>query len=89
MPSNHHFTQEELTLWRKKVLAASMMRVAGGVFIIFGLVVLTNMFGIARALGLTFNNIHSIFGLFLFLIGVFDAMILPKIILRMPKKKKA
>ncbi len=79
----------EMIKWQKKVLAASMVRIAGGIFIIFGLVVLTNMFGVAHALGLTHNNIHSIFGLFLFLVGVFDAMILPNFILRQPKKKKA
>ena len=79
---------DELLKWQKKVLAASMMRIAGGVFIIFGIVILTNMFDVSRALGLTHNNIHSIFGLFLFSIGIFDAMIVPNIILRQPKKKK-
>jgi hypothetical protein len=79
---------DELTKWQKKVLAASMMRIAGGIFIIFGIVIFTNMFGVARALGLTHDNVHSIFGLFLFSVGIFDAMILPNLILRQPKKKK-
>jgi uncharacterized membrane protein HdeD (DUF308 family) len=78
---------EALLKWRKKVFAASMMRIAGGVFIIFGLVILTNMFGIAHALSLTYDNVNTVFGLLLFVIGVFDAMVIPNLILRQPKKK--
>ena len=89
MPNSRSFTKEEIALWQKKVFAASMMRIAGGVFVIFGIVIMTNMFDVAHALGLTFNNIHSIFGLFLFMVGIFDALVIPRFILRMPKKKKA
>lgn len=79
---------EEIIKWRKKLLAASVFRIAGLVFMIFGIVVLTNMFNTARILGLAHDNVHSIFGLFLFVIGVFDAFLLPNLILRQKKPKK-
>lgn len=81
-------SHEEILKWRKKLLVASVLRVAGLVFMIFGIVVLTNMFNTARILGLAHDNVHSIFGLFLFVIGVFDAFLLPNLILRQKKPKK-
>ena len=82
-------SKDEIIKWQKKLLVASVLRVAGLVFMIFGIVLLTNMFNTARILGLVHDNVNAIFGLFLFMVGVFDAFLLPNLILRMPKKKKA
>jgi uncharacterized membrane protein len=87
MAQTQKLSQDEIIKWRKKLLTASVMRIAGMVFIIFGIVMLTNMFNIARILGLHHDNVHAIFGLFLFMIGVFDTFIVPQLILRRPKKK--
>lgn len=80
---------DEIKKWKRKIFAASVMRIAGGVFFMLGIAIFSNMFNMARALGLDHGQVHSIFGLFLFMIGIFDMFVVAPFIMRRPKKKKA
>jgi hypothetical protein len=65
-----------------------VVKISGAVFIILGGAVYADLFGMATGIGLTETNIHHILGSVLFLVGVADFIVVPRVFEKIFAEKK-
>jgi hypothetical protein len=70
------------------LIVLRVVKIFGAVFVVLGVAIYADLFGMATGIGLTETNSHHILGPVLFLVGVADFIAIPRVFEKIFAEKK-